>query len=280
MKILSAIYGDFVRFDVKPNEDAYLISKKFPIFAVADGVTQSHYPNGRYALPYDAKEAAHIFCKATVEYLENNLAIKDASDKKVRETIARAFDFTNQKIRNLNEQHGIQKRMDYKEHDWFDTVGVVVIMVKNTLYYGFVGDCGLVIFDKNNNKKFQTKDMVQPAVNRFKKMYPDSETWDLLQHQFVIRKDFRNNPDKKIGYGSFTGQLGVENYYAFGKKELHKGDMSVLYSDGFFELLKHPNFLKVLRKGQKNMLDSFVMKKAKENHKKYGDDRTFISIVL
>jgi len=280
MKIFSATYQDFVRFDVKPNEDAFLISEKFPIFAVADGVTQSHYPNGRYALPYGAKEAANIFCEAIIDYLENNLDFKKADEKEIKNAIKEAFNFTNQKIRELNEKHSIQKRMDYKEHDWFDTVGVVAIVVSKILYYGFVGDCGLAIFDKNNKKKFQTEDMVQPAVKRFKTMYPDSDVWDPLQRQFLIRKDFRNNPDKRIGYGSFTGQLGVENYYALGKRKLTKGDMVVLYSDGFFELMKHPDFLGTLRSGKKNTLDSFGMKKAKENHKKYGDDRTFVAATI
>lgn len=278
MKYFSASYRDFVRFDVKPNEDYRLTSKKFPVFAVADGVTQSHYPNGRYALPYGAKEAARIFCHATVQYLEKNYSLIRAN-KRIEKLIGEAFDIANQKIKALNEKHGIQKRMDYKEHDWFDTVGVVGVVINSTLHYGFVGDCGLAIFDARNKKIFQTKDMVRPAIKRFEKMFPDHLQFERLKHQFIIRKDFRNNPDKN-GYGSFTGQPEVQNYYAFGIKKLHKGDMMILYSDGFFELLKNEEFIKILRKQDKKQLDRFVMKKAKENHKQYGDDRTFISVVF
>lgn len=277
MKHFSATYQDFVRFDVKPNEDAFLVSKKFPILAVADGVTQSHYPNGRYALPYGAKEAAHIFCRSVVHFLERGIDFE--KENEIKEAIKGAFSEANQRIKELNEKHGIQKRMDYKEHDWFDTVGVTVVVVRNNLYYGFVGDCGLVIFDRHNKKKFQTKDMVRPAVKRFNAMHPNANTWDILQCQFIIRKYFRNNPNKR-GYGSFTGQAGVEHYYALGKKQLQKGDMVVLYSDGLVELLKEKSFLKILRAENKKKLNELVMQKAKEDPKKYGDDRTFISFVF
>ena len=278
-----------MRFDVKPNEDAFLASKKFPIFAVADGVTQSHYPNGRYALPYGAKEAAHIFCRSIIKYLEKSLSKSHSDilqnvrmifkDEEIKNQIIKSFDSANVKIKKLNEKHGIQKRMDYKEHDWFDTVGIVAAVFKNELHYGFVGDCGLIIFDKDNNKKFQTKDMVRPAVKRFNEIYPDWKKLDPLKRQFIIRKDFRNNPNKK-GYGSFTGQTGVEHYYAIGKKKLNKGDVAVLYSDGFFELLKDRDFIKILRKQNKKQLNAFVMQKAKTNPHKYGDDRTFVSIIF
>ncbi len=280
MKIFLATYQDFVRFDVKPNEDALLISKKIPVLAVADGVTQSHYKNGRYALPYGARLAARIFCKTTVSHLEKHVNIKNASEKQIKSAIKEAFNTANKKIRELNIKHGlVDKRMDYLQHDWFDTVGIAAVVVKNTLHYGFVGDCGLIIFNKNNKKIFQTKDMVRPAVKRYENMYPDFAAFPAEKRTLIIRRDFRNNPDKK-GYGSFTGEGNVQYYYAFGTKRLNKGDMVVLYSDGFFNLLKDAEFITILRGCDKNKLTKFVMQKAEEKPKKYGDDRTFISVII
>lgn len=168
--------------------------------------------------------------------------------------------------------------MDYLQHDWFDTVGVAGIIIKDILYYGFVGDCGLIIFDKNNKKKFQTKDMVKPAVKRYEVMYPNHANLSAEKRTFIIRHDFRNNPNKK-GYGSFTGEENVQKYYALGAKKLYKNDLVVLYSDGFFELLKDKNFIEILRKRDSNSLKQFVMQKARGNPAKYGDDRTFISVI-
>lgn len=54
----------------RPNEDFYLSSKKYPIFAVADGVSRLKNPDGSYPEPSGAKLAAEEFCKATVFYLE------------------------------------------------------------------------------------------------------------------------------------------------------------------------------------------------------------------
>ena len=266
MKTFSAIYEGVIKFDEKPNEDFYSVSKNFPIFAVADGVTQSHYQTGEYAYPRGAKEAAEIFCKSIIEFLEKKQNIKEA------------FDFANKKIKELNIKYGIDKKMDYMTHDWFDTVGTAGFIAGSKLYFGVVGDCGLAIFDKNNNKKFQTKEDVSQAVRKMKSIYKDWNKLSKNERSLIMHKDFRNNPNKK-GYGSFTGEDGVENYYKIGVKNLKEGDMAVFYSDGFFELLEDKNFIRILRGQNREELDGFVMQKAKENEK-YGDDRTFVSVIF
>ncbi|OGZ78847.1 MAG: hypothetical protein A2528_00385 [Candidatus Staskawiczbacteria bacterium RIFOXYD2_FULL_37_9] len=265
MKLFYATYGDFIKFDEKPNEDFYLFSKKFPIFAVADGVTQSHFKNGKYAFPNGAKESAEIFCKSAVKFLEKNLDLE------------KAFNFANGKIKELNIKYGIDEKLNYVEYDWLDTVGVVGYILKNKLFYGYTGDCGLIIFDKNNKKKFQTKDMVAPALKKFKGMYKDWENLSKEKRALIIHRDFRNNPNKK-GYGSFSGEEGVKNYYKFGNIKLNKNDLVIFYTDGFFELLKDKGFVKILREGDKKKLNSVVLQKAEENDQKFGADRTFISV--
>lgn len=267
MKYFSATYGDFIKFDEKPNEDFYLASKKLPIFAVADGVTQSHFKNGKYAFPSGARESAEIFCKSVIKFLENNLNIE------------KAFNFANEKIRGLNIKYGIDKRLNYVEYDWLDTVGIAGFIVKNKLYYGYVGDCGLIIFDKNNKKKFQAKDMVAPAVKRFKEMHKGWENFPQEKRTLIIHRDFRNNKNKK-GYGSFSGEEGVKNYYKFGVEKLNRNDLAVFYSDGFFELLRDKKFIEILRGENRKELDDFVLQKAEENEQKFGHDRTFIAVKI
>lgn len=189
----------------------------------------------------------------------------------------KAFDDANQKIKELNIREGMDKNLNYVEYDWFDTVGIAAIIENNKLFYGFVGDCGLAIFDKNNKNKFQTKDMVQPAVARFVKQFEKHGRIEKRERTKIIHCDFRNNPNKK-GYGSFSGEEGVKNYYKFGSKKLKTGDLVVLFSDGVFWLLKDKAFLQILRGQNKQELDEFIVKKATENTEKYGSDRTFIAI--
>lgn len=253
MKYFSATYGDYKKFDAKPNEDYYLISKKLPVLAVADGVTQSHHKNGRYALPYGAKGAARVFCKNAIQYLEKSLDFRKVNGKEIKSAIKNTFNFANQKIKELNIKHGIDKKMDYITYDWFDSVGALGIIIKNKLYCGYVGDCGLIIFDKNNKKVFQTKDMVKPAVKRFEKTHKNWKTLPQSKRTLIVHRDFRNNPNK-MGYGSFSGEPNVEKYYQIKSKKLESNDLAVFYSDGFFELLKNKEFVKILRSHNKKSL--------------------------
>lgn len=273
MEYFSATYTDFVKFDRKPNEDFYLISEKLPIFVTADGVTQSHFPTDGYAFPAGARAAAEIFCFTVLEFLENNLKTKTDFKK----LIGKSFDLANQRIRELNIAEGIDKRLNYLEYDWFDCVGVIGFIIKNVLYYGYVGDCGLVIFDKKDKMKFQTKDMVEPVLKWARKIYKNWDNFSKERKSLIMRKGFRNKPDGK-GYGSFTGEAGVKKYYKIGKRNLEKGDLVVFYSDGFLDYFQFPEFIKTLRAKNKKTLDEFTLKKVKENYEKYGTDRTIISV--
>jgi hypothetical protein len=93
----------------------------------------------------------------------------------------------------------------------------------------------------------------------------------------IFHRDFRNNPSGQ-GYGSFTGEKGVKRYYQIDSLILNSGDLILFYSDGFVEYLKFPKFIKILRKGDKKSLDAFTFEKAKEDYKRFGTDRTLISV--
>lgn len=277
MKVFTASFGDVIKFDKKPNEDAFLVSRKFPIFAVADGVTQSHFANGKYAYPNGARDSARIFCKSVVNYLEKNVAFAIAKEKDIFAAMSLAFDSANKKIRNLNIKNKIDKKLNYVEYDWFDTVGVAGLVLKNKVYYAYVGDCGLAIFNAKGKNIFQTRDMVRPAVKRYEKKY---EKWRRLEKRdrtIIIHRDFRNSPDKK-GYGSFTGEESVRKYYIFGAKPLRDTDMAVLYSDGYARLLKNKDFVGMLAKQNKKLLNVFDSNISQKNPEAYGSDRTFVAI--
>jgi len=280
MKYFSATYTDFVKFNKKPNEDFYLISKRFPIFAVADGVTQSRFRSGKYegeyAFPAGAKMAAQIFCHSALEFLEKNF---NSKKKNFEILIKQAFDSANQKIRELNIQEGIDRRLNYLEYDLFDTVGIVGFISGENLYYGYVGDCGLIIFDKNNKLKSQTEDVVLSALQRVRKIYRDWNKFSKEKQTLIMHRDLRNNPDKK-GYGSFSGEDGVKKYYKINKKVLEPGDLAIFYSDGFIDYFKFKKFIEILRKQDKKSLNNFSLAKAKENNRKYGTDRTLISFIF
>jgi len=172
MTYFSASYTDFIRFNRKPNEDFYLISSTSPIFTVADGVTQGRFESGAYAFPTGARAAAQIFCYTNVEFLEKNIDFKQKDNLRFNKAlIEKSFNLANRRIKELNINEGINKKLNYFDYDWFDAVGVLGFIMGDNLYYGFVGDCGLAIFDKDNQLKFQTKDEVRPFLEKAKKIY-------------------------------------------------------------------------------------------------------------
>jgi len=273
MKAFAATYTDVIKFDRKPNEDFYLISKKYPIFVVADGVTQSHFEYNGYAFPAGAKAAAEIFCYSALEFLEKNL--KTTKDRKA--LIKRAFNFANERVRELNKNEGILERLDYYIYDYFDCVGIAGFIFENKLFYGYVGDCGLVIFNKNNKLRFQTKDQVIKAEKYLEKISKE-RNFNKKEKEIFWRKELRNHPSGSW-YGTFSGQEGVKKYYVIDSQPIQKGDLIVFYSDGFREYLKFPEFIKILRRQDKKSLDDFIKQKAKENYEKFGTDRTLVAVI-
>jgi len=270
-----ATYTDTVKFNRKPNEDFYLFSRQYPIFVIADGVTQSCFKSGGYAFPAGAKAAAEIFCYSILEFLEKNFQTEHS-----KILIEKAFDLANLRIKGLNQAEGITEKLDYAVYDYFDTVGVVGLIFGSNLYYGYVGDCGLMILNKENKILFQTKDMVAPALRQAKKFY--KKKWDTFTKRkklLILHKEFRNNPSG-IGYGSFSGEEWVKKYYTIGNFPLKKEDFVIFYSDGFVPYLKFKEFLKLLRRRNKKNLEKFIYKKADRNYQKFGTDRTLIAIEL
>ena len=279
MKHFSASYTDFVKYNRKPNEDFHLASSKMPIFIIADGVTQGRFESGVYAFPAGAKAAAQIFCYTILEFLEKGIDLSKKKNHQFNKNLVKkSFNLANQRVYELNKNEGIYEKMNLFEYDLFDTVGVVGFVLDDSLYYGFVGDCGLIIFNKSNKVKFQTKDMVKPAVEKAKVIHKDWKNLSEKQQIIIEHRDFRNTPDKK-GYGSFSGEKEVEKYYQIDKKALKKGDLFVFYSDGFVDYFQFPGFIEILRNKNKKSLDKFTLEKARLDNSKYGSDRTLISII-
>lgn len=274
MKYFGGTYGDAIKFDKKSNEDFYLVSRKFPIFVVADGVARSHFSDGRYTHPFGSRKASEIFCKIIIGYLEENF---ENNNQDVLDKIKNAFDLANQKIKEFNIEKGIHKKLNYVEYDWLDVVGVVGIIWENKVYYGYVGDCGLVVFDSNNNKKFQTKEMVTGPVHEFRKTKDNWKSLSANERKYLIRIELRNNANGK-GYGTFSGEEGVKNYYVFGKVDLVKDDMVVFYTDGFAEYLEKERIVLSIRKNNRRELNKNMFWIIIKNLFKYGCDRTFVAI--
>src|SRR3989344_593600 len=186
MHIFAATYTDAVKFNRKPNEDYFLASEKHPIFSVADGVTRYVAEDLRYSYPAGARAAAQIFCQSAVEYLENEFEKGTGlQEKTMRETLK----FANGRIRELNENEGMTKEtINYRDRDFFDCVGIVTVISRSTLLYGYLSDCGLVLFSKENKLLFRTENTIRPVIAPYIQME------DVRKRRELIKKELRNNP--------------------------------------------------------------------------------------
>lgn len=112
-------------------EDAWKVSKKIPIFAVADGVTVKEYKE-IVNTPSDPKIVADLFCSKTIEFLEKNFS--RLSEKEIKQ----AYEYANKSVRAFNKTK--------KEN--FGTVGALAAIKNERILGSRITDCGFALFRK------------------------------------------------------------------------------------------------------------------------------------
>ncbi len=98
---------------------------------------------------------------------------------------------------------------DYLENDYYGAVASCMHIENNILDYAYICDCGLIIYDKEGNVKFQTEDEKElysdPYINQI------GIPWNLPEARVIVRRDYRNNlsnikDGKCVSYGALTGE--------------------------------------------------------------------------
>ena len=218
-----------------PEEDSfkYYLGKNRILVAVADGITRD-LMGGKYPKPSPAKRAADLFCTSFIEQLKN---------KKIHmSSIKNSFGYINRKIKELNKKNNLKP--DYLENDFWGCVGVGGIIENNQLYYGFIADCGVCVFDNKGKLIFRTenegpnskgsidKDVAKKYKTGFK--FPEGRK--------IIRSLYRNNPSNPLSYGAFTGEKNALYFLRTGKSQLNNGDYVLFYSDGMVPTIYSKRF--------------------------------------
>lgn len=235
-----------------PKEDSFKYHRNGDdeiLVAVADGITRDpkgieKYPDinddeeivkkasENYPRPSPAKKAADLFCRSFINYMKKI--------KLQKNSIRGALGYSNKEICKLNE--GLE--VDYLENDFWACVGVAGAIKENILYYGYVADCGVCVFDKNGKLKFKTKnegpnsngDIDGDIVKKYKihSKFPAGRK--------IIRSRYRNNSKNPLSYGAFTGEEKVLDFIRTGEIYLDGGDLIVFYSDGMPSIIFSENF--------------------------------------
>ena len=260
----------FAKFGVPksiPLEDQFFFRNNFAI--VADGITRDSYGCldlkkvssetilKNYPNPSPATKAAMTVCE-TFKKSQN------ANDLKKLMCLA------NSMLTNLNKN----VKCNYLENDYAACVAAVAYINKNRLFYSYICDCGVIVWDKNGNIRFQTTDDKSVYSDPYIAKALVSNPWHTPMGRVVTRSLYRNNPNhiingKCVSYGALTGEKEAEYFIKEGSILLNPGDTVAVYSDGFTPYFKLPDFFENL-----DNLDNFV--KLIESQPNFGSEKTIV----
>lgn len=148
--------------------------------------------------------------------------------------------------------------------------------------YAYICDCGVIVYDKKGNIKFQTADDKElysdPYINKI------GIPWNLAEARVIVRRDYRNNINnikdgKCISYGAITGEDAVREFIRYGSFNLEKNDIVLVYSDGFTKFLHDGDFVEQIVNFDVLKFEDYVNKKALSDYSKYGKEKTIVMFI-
>ena len=255
-----------------PVEDQYYASDNEAI--VADGITRD--PIGisdfskttkrefleKYPRPSGAELAAKEICRTFPE---------------TKGSLVDRLIETNKSVKRLNDKY--IPECDYLENDYYGAVASCICIKDNILYYAYICDCGVIVYDKYGNIKFKTEDDKEiysdPFVNNI------GISWNLPEARKIVRSEYRNNINKVvdgncISYGALTGEESAINFIRSGQLKIEEGDIIIVYSDGVTYYLNDKEFINHIINFNRDNFEKYIEEKSKEDYDKYGKEKTLV----
>lgn len=268
----------------KPNEDAcqrWITPQGDCFLAVADGVSRSVY--GNPDCPDSALPAAKAFCQIVIPALWT-----------ISPLVYESFVYANAHIARVNQKAGITpETVDYLGYDYLccqAVAGKLERGIPRTFSYGYIGDCGILVYDRNLLPVFLSDSHIG-ILEQFRKGFTFKDKND---QQLFWRQKLRNNPQHRyMTYGALTGEESALAYIKIGSIDLEVHDTVILFSDGMYPFLFDYEFrckvASLLRNDcgeeilQKTMT-SYIARRGKklreENVGNLDDDKTFIAFAI
>lgn len=216
-----------------PVEDSFAFDRKKLILAVADGVTRDIKEK-----PSPARVVADLFTGTfTFKASPSERAIRDAFLK------------ANDAIHAWNKIN--IPNPDYAPNDFAGCVASGAVVNGNEVYYGFICDCGIALFNKNGKLIFRTENQGPDKHDKF--IWQDNRLkgidWKNPEARRIIRKFYRNNPSEVHSFGVLTGEPKAMDYVHVGKRKLNNGDLLLAYTDGLELTIFSKEFSEKVKKG-------------------------------
>ncbi len=266
------------KFKNHPAEDYFWISKKYPIFVVADGVTLELDKEGNYPNPSGAHEISKIFCHALVQEAER--VYEDFSENNIKDI----FSYANKKAGEYNfSQNHTKQNSNFWDFDLFAATSAFVIIKDDTIYWGSICDSHVMAFKKDSSLVFESPDC---WPNLRKNLPLDWKEKPENIRKKAIRSIYRNGLNENgetIGYGVITGEESANRYLKSGKFTIDRDDLVTIFTDGFEDYFKIPEFVSMLRLPEKDLeekLKLFTQSKTEEDPNKFGHEKTLIRVII
>jgi len=245
-------------------EDSYALDEARKVIAVADGVTRDplevlpdlnteagkleffrHYPR-----PSPAKLAADIFTR-------NFIKLANASEQNIKNAFVRV----NQRIKTWNNSN--MKNPDYLTRDFAGCVASGAIVSGDNYFYGFICDCGVVVFNKDGKIKFITESEDPHRLDKYIWQDPQvkGKTWSDPDVRARIRSHFRNNPNNPHSFGVLTGEEVAMNYVRTGSGKLSSGDIIMVYTDDARPILTSKKFAEKIKARDQAEIENLMQAK-------------------
>lgn len=253
-----------------PIEDQFYASENEAI--IADGVTRDPIGVDDFS-KYSLKELLAKYPRPSGA----TLAAKEICNtfSKTSGSLKNRLIECNKSVKKLNDKYIVE--CDYLENDYYSSVASCVHIENDILNYAYICDCGVIVYDKFGNIKFQTKNDKEIDSDPYAIVLP----WNLKETRVHIRKTYRNNLNtvkdgKCISFGVLTGEESAIHFIKEGQIKLSKGDLVLVYSDGFSKFLHDQDFISQIINFEKEKFENYISSKSLEDAKKYGVEKSLI----
>ena len=279
MKIFSVLKPSLFK-NFHPQEDFFGISKKHPIFVVADGVALNFDDEKDYPKHSGAGEVAKIFCETVI--FEAEKRYKNFKEQDLKDI----FKVGNKAVLEYNNSQGRTKdSINYWDFDLFSAT-TAFVLIKGPkghpkAYWWTLCDSGVALYGKKGSRLFISPD-VWTVLDKF--ILDNFSNITGKERTKMLHRDYRNAVGKKgelTGYGVVDGEETAKFYLNIGTLDINAGDFILLFTDGFENYLKLKEFTGLFLKWPENLenqLENIISKKSKLEPKKYGQEKTLIAI--
>jgi len=268
------------RFDreLHPQEDYLLISKRYPIFIVADGVTLEANQEGLYPNPSGAGEIARIFSEGALAEAER------LYDTFSDDTMLEVFQCGNRAGGEYNRAQGKSKETsNFFDFDMFAATAAIVIAKGANVYWGTMCDSFVAQFGNDGRRVFRSPECWS-APRITKHTEKEWSAFSEKEQRQELRRVYRNGVDGEgnpIGYGVITGEEEAMKYVRCGLLDAHNRDLFLIYTDGFEHYIDLPEFIELFSTWPDDLqsrVKAFTHDKSEEDIPRFGRERSLIAV--